>query len=144
MKYQVGKPGRVVIARFGDGDDVLAGLVEIARKEEIRAAQFQVVGGLRRGRYVVGPAKEGMPPVPVWREFTEAHEVVANGTIFWQGEEPKIHCHGAYGRGGEVSAGCLRDGVETFLVLEAVITEIIGVEATRELDPVSGMVLLKL
>ncbi len=31
-----------------------------------------------------------------------------------------------------------------FLVLEAVITEILGVVAVRELDPESGMVLLKL
>ena len=66
------------------------------------------------------------------------------GTIFWQGEEPKIHCHGTYGRGDSVKAGCLREGTESFLVLEAVVTEILDVAASRELDPVSGMVLLKL
>ncbi|MBT9536878.1 MAG: DNA-binding protein, partial [Nitrospirae bacterium] len=33
---------------------------------------------------------------------------------------------------------------ETFLVLEAVIVEIEGVNAVRELDPVSGLALLKL
>ena len=68
---------------------------------------------------------------------------VAVGTIFWLGDEPKIHCHGTSGRGDSVKAGCLREGAETFLVLEAVVTEILDVEAVRELDPVSGMVLLK-
>jgi predicted DNA-binding protein with PD1-like motif len=43
-----------------------------------------------------------------------------------------------------VKIGCLREKSETFLVLEAVIIEMEGITATRELDPVSGMVLLKL
>ncbi len=64
MQYQVGRSGRILVVRFGDGDDVLAGLAELARKENIRAAHFQIVGALRRGRFVVGPAKEEMPPVP--------------------------------------------------------------------------------
>jgi predicted DNA-binding protein with PD1-like motif len=37
----------------------------------------------------------------------------------------------------------MRENAETFLVLEAIIMEIKGVNAARELDPVSGMVLLK-
>jgi len=43
-----------------------------------------------------------------------------------------------------VKVGCLREKSETFLVLEAVIIEMDGITAARELDPVSGMVLLKL
>jgi predicted DNA-binding protein with PD1-like motif len=144
MKYQVGSPGRIIVARFEDGDDLLAGITGIARREGIGAAQFQVVGGIRRARYVVGPATEEMPPVPVWREMAESHEVIAWGTIFRQGEEPKVHCHGAWGRGDTVRAGCLREQVETFLVMEVVITEMLGITATREYDPQSGMVLLKL
>ena len=144
MDYRVGRPGRVVVARFSDGDDVLAGLREIVRQENFRAAAFQLVGGLKGGRFVVGPEREEMPPVPVWRELTESHEAVGFGTIFWQGDEPRVHLHGAYGKWGSVKAACLREGSEAFLVLEAVITELVGIEAVRELDPVSGMVLLKL
>ena len=144
MQYQIGKPGRVVVARFEDGDDVLAGLSEIVRREEIRAAQFQILGGLRKGRFVVGPEREGMPPVPVWRGVDQSHEVVAAGTIFWEGDEPRVHCHGTYARGDSVKSGCLREDTETFLVLEAVVTEITGVVARRVLDPASGMVLLQL
>jgi hypothetical protein len=38
----------------------------------------------------------------------------------------------------------MREKSETFLVLEAVMIEITGVNAVRELDPVSGLTLLKL
>ena len=43
-----------------------------------------------------------------------------------------------------MKVGCLREASEAFLVLEAVITEIVGVTARRELDEASGMVLLTL
>jgi uncharacterized protein len=144
MQYQVGKPGRIIVVRFGDGDDVTGGLAEICRKETLRAACFSLVGGLKRGRYVVGPETEEMPPVPVWRELNESHEAVGFGTIFWQGDQPKVHFHGAYGKRDSVKAGCLREESMAFLVLEAVITEILEVNAVRELDPESGMVLLTL
>jgi uncharacterized protein len=93
---------------------------------------------------VVGPEKDEMPPVPVWRQLQESHEAVGFGTIYWQGETPKVHFHGTYGKCDQVKMGCLREDTQTFLVLEAVITEILGVHACRELDPVSGMVLMQL
>ena len=144
MEYQVGQTGRVVVVRFADGDDVLGGLAEIVRRENIQAASFNLVGGIKKGRFVVGPETEEMPPKPVWRELDESHEAVGFGTIFWQADQPKVHFHGAYGKKDTVKAGCLREESEAFLVLEAVITEILHVDAAREMDPASGMVLLKL
>jgi uncharacterized protein len=144
MKYQMGKLGRVIVVRFEDRDDVLANLVHIARSENIRAGVFHLVGGMREGSIVVGPEKDEFPPTPVWKKLGESHEVVGFGTIFWQGDEPKVHFHGAFGKKDMVKVGCLRADSETFLLLEAVITELDGISATRELDPVSGMVLLKL
>lgn len=144
MNYGIGEPGRVVVARFEDGDQILPGIGEIAKKEDIRAGVFYLVGGMKKGRFVVGPETEEMPPVPVWRELNESHEIVGVGTIFWQGDEPKLHFHGAYAKHDSVKAGCMREKAETFLVLEAIIMEIKGVNAVRELDPVSGMALLKL
>ena len=144
MRYQVGRPGRIVVARFDDGDDLLGGLADICRKEDIQAACFSIVGGIRKGRYVVGPESEGMPPIPVWRELAESHEAVGFGTIFWHEDQPKVHFHGSYAKGDAVKSGCLREGSEIFLVLEVVITEILDVKAVRELDEDSGMVLLKM
>lgn|SRR5512135_172475 len=144
MKYQVGRPGRVLIVRFEDRDDVLGNLVELAKKEDIRAAVVYLVGGMRQGSIVVGPEKDEFPPTPVWKALDESHEVVGVGTIFWLDDTPKVHFHGAFGKKEMVKVGCLRENSETFLVLEAVIVEIDGVTARRQLDPVSGMVLLKL
>jgi predicted DNA-binding protein with PD1-like motif len=135
MNYQVGSAGRVVVARFNDGDDVLEGLVSIARDENLKAAVLWLVGGVKKGRAVVGPEEEGkLPPKPVWYDIPESHE---------EGDDPKVHLHGAFGKRDTVRTGCLRGESETFLILEAVIMEIQGVTAKRELDPSVGLALLR-
>ncbi len=144
MKYQIGTPGRIIVAKFGDREDVLENLIGIAKKENIRSAVFFVVGGMRKGRIVVGPEKDEIPPKPVWKNLGESHETVGSGTIFWQEDEPKIHFHGVFGKRDIIRMGCLREESETFLVLEVIIMEITGINAVREPDPVSGLTLLKL
>lgn len=144
MNYQVGKIGRVIVARFEDNDELLGSLASIVKKENVRAAAFYLVGGMQKGRMVVGPEKDELPPVPIWREIDESHELLGIGTIFWQEDEPKIHLHGAFGKRDMVKVGCLRENTAAFLVLEAIIMEIEGVNAVRELDPAVGLGLLKL
>ncbi len=144
MKYQTGETGRVIVARFEDGDEILENLVSIARKENIRAGIVYLVGGIREAAIVVGPMQDVFPPEPTWREIRDSHETMGIGTIFWEGSEPKIHFHGTYGKWDNVLTGCLRGTATTFVVLEAVIVEIKGIRAVRDLDPETGMVLLKL
>ncbi|MEW6066851.1 MAG: DUF296 domain-containing protein [Nitrospirota bacterium] len=144
MKYQTGKPGRVIVARFEDREDILKNIIEIAKKENIKNAIFYLIGGIKKGRVVVGPEKEELPPKPIWKEIKESHELVGIGTIFWQANEPKIHFHGAFGKRDMINVGCLRETSETFLVLEAVIMEIERIDAKREFDQASGLTLLKL
>ncbi|GBE41199.1 MAG TPA: DUF296 domain-containing protein [Nitrospirae bacterium] len=144
MKYQIGNTGRIVVAKFDDHDDVLNNLNEIAKKENIRSAVFWLVGGMREGRIVVGPETDELPPKPVWKELGESHELLGIGTIFWFNDEPKIHLHGAFGKKDMLKVGCLRENAKTFLVLEAIIMEIDGVNAIREIDPEIGIPLLKL
>jgi len=144
MKYQVGKPGRMILAKFDDRDDVLGNLADIAKKEDIRAGVFYLVGGMREGKMVVGPETDELPPKPVWKELGESHEILGVGTIFWLEDEPKIHFHGAFGKKDMVKIGCLREKAETFLVLEVIIIEMEGINATREIDPAIGMPLLKI
>ncbi len=143
MNYQVGGVGRCIVARLEDGDPILDSLIDIAKKEEIRAGIVYLVGGVTEATIVVGPDKEELPPNPVWRTLTESHEAAAIGTIFWERNEPKIHLHGSYGKRDVVKVGCLRNQGNAFIVLEAIILEITGVTARRELDPKSNMVLLK-
>lgn len=144
MKYQVGEIGRVVVARFDDSDDILDGLVHIARREDIRACIFYLVGGIKDGRIVVGPETDEMPPVPAWRSISESHEMFGLGTIFWYGDEPLVHFHGAYGKHDLSKVGCLREKAGTFLIIEGIILEIKGVLASRQLDALSNMVLLNM
>lgn len=144
MKYQVGKAGRVVVAKFEDKEDILVNLTAIVKKEGIKAAAFYLLGGMREGKIVVGPEKDEIPPVPVWKNLGESHEVVGFGTIFYQGDEPKVHFHGAFGKKDMVKVGCLRENSATFLVIEAVIIEISGISAVRDIDPVLGLTVLKL
>jgi len=144
VEYKVGKTGRVIVARFEDREDALKNISKIAKTENIRSAVFYLIGGIKIGRVVVGPENEELPPKPIWREIKESHEVLGIGTIFWQDEEPKIHFHGAFGKKDMVKLGCLREISETFLVIEAVIIEIEGIDARREFDQASGLTLLRL
>ncbi len=144
MKYRVGRTGRVIVARFKDREDIIEGITAIAKKENIRSGVFNLIGGIKAGRIVVGPEEDILPPKPVWRDIQESTEVIGVGTIFWQENEPKIHVHGSFGKRDIVRVGCLRGTSETFLVLEVIIIEIEGIDATRELDKESGLVLLKL
>jgi predicted DNA-binding protein with PD1-like motif len=144
MKYRVGQMGRVIVARFEDREDILENIAAIAKEEEIRSAVFNLIGGIKSGRIVVGPDGETLPPKPVWRDIEESTEVIGIGTIFWQENEPKVHFHGSFGKKDTVKVGCLRGASETFLVLEVIIFEIGGIDAKRELDQETGLVLLKL
>lgn len=145
MRYQVGEVGRVILAHFEDGDEIIANLTGIVRKEGIRGAVFYLLGGITGGRIVVGPVHDDVrPPEPTWREILESHETLAIGTVFWSGDEPRFHIHGTYGKFDTVKTGCLREEARTFLIMEAVIMELKGIDAVRELDPVVNMALLKL
>ncbi|HNQ62990.1 MAG TPA: DNA-binding protein [Syntrophorhabdaceae bacterium] len=142
MKYQTGEIARVIVVKFEDGDAILEGLIDIVKKEGIRASIFYLLGGIKNARIVVGPEKDELPPIPVWRALDESHEMVGIGTIFWHKDEPRIHFHGAYGKHDRMKAGCLREMAETFIILEGIIFELKGIDATRDLDPNSNMVLL--
>ena len=143
MNYRQGQMGRIFVVTFAHGDDLLAGLTELAARENIRAAWFQLLGALGQGRLVVGPAKTELPPQPVWQEVSEAWEVLGVGNLFWEGDTPRLHLHGALGRGTGTLTGCLRQDSQVYLVIEAMVVEIAGVRAQRRRDPDLGVSLLQ-
>ncbi|MDP6634246.1 MAG: DUF296 domain-containing protein [Phycisphaerae bacterium] len=146
MDYQTGKIGRVVVARGFEGEDVYEEIESIAAKEGIDSAAVIIIGGLRSARVVVGPKSPTGPIEPQYTEFDDAREVAGVGTIFRDCDDntPKLHLHAAIGRGDEVIAGCPRGGAKVFCVLEAVILEIDGVDASRAPDPELALKLLTL
>ena len=131
MDYRKGTIGRVFIVRFDEGDLFLEGLLKIISEEKITSGWFHVLGGLREADVVTGPKEPVMPPEPIWNEVRGARETMGTGSIFWDGEEPKIHLHAALGHHGDTLTACVRKGTKVYLVLEVVICEIDGINASR-------------
>ena len=144
MEYQAGRVGRVIVARGFEGEEVYKEIEALAAKENIRCASVLVVGGLRSAKVVVGPKDPNGAIEPMYREFNDAREIAGVGTIFSDETGPKLHLHAAIGRGDEAIAGCPRGGAKVFCVLEVVIIEIEGVDATRAIDPQFRLKLLTL
>ncbi len=142
MEYREGRIGRFFVIHFGDGDDPLEGIKKVVVEKDIRVAWFFLLGGLRGAGVVTGPEKPAIPPTPVWKEFrSDAREIVGLGSVLWNDKEPMIHLHSAMGRGDEVTVGCIRRDARAFLIIEALIMEIEGLDARRKPDEKSGMFL---
>ena len=145
MKYAQGRIGRVFVIRLEDGDIVPDCLEAFARDNSISTGHVVLIGGIGAGDVVVGPRdSSAMPPDPMTVPLDGAHEVAGVGVIAPdENGTPVLHIHAALGRSGKTTTGCLRKGVKTWLVGEAIITEILGTNARRVKDPSSGFALLE-
>ncbi|MEE9199837.1 MAG: DUF296 domain-containing protein [Candidatus Brocadiales bacterium] len=143
MQYTQCNVGRVFVLRFDHGDDLLSELTAFVKKEDVRAGLLHFIGALESARIVVGPEKVEVPPVPVWRDFADGREVLGLGTIFWKGDEPKIHIHGGIGRGDNINLGCIRKDAKVYLTIEAIILELTGLSAKRQADEKTTLDLLE-
>ncbi len=145
MKASEGHIGRVFVVRLEDGDIVPDCLERFAEEKGISVGHVILVGGIGGGEVVVGPRdSEKMPPEPMLLPVDGAHEVVGVGVIAPDKDgKPVLHIHASLGRAGHTLTGCLRPGVKTWLVGEAIIYEIVGAKATRLPDKKSGFNLLE-
>lgn len=143
MEYSQCNIDRVFVVRFDHGDDLLAGLTTLIKKEDVRAGLVHFVGALERAQIVVGPEKVEVPPVPMWRNFADGREVLGLGTIFWKGDEPKIHIHSGIGRDDAINLGCIRKDAKVYLTIEAIILELKGPSVKRQFDEKTKLDLLK-
>jgi predicted DNA-binding protein with PD1-like motif len=146
MKACEGQIGRVFVIRLEDGDVVPECIEHFAEENGVFAGHAILVGGIGSGDVVVGPRRsEEMPPTPMLLPIDGAHEVVGVGVLA-PGEDgkPALHIHAALGRAGQTMTGCLRYGVTTWLVGEAILYEILGTDVARVKDEQSGFELLKL
>ena len=145
MQVGEGRIGRIFTIRLEDGD-MLPGCIEhFAEAKQIRNAFVLLAGGIGGGQVVVGPRySKQMPPEPMLLPIDGAHEVAGVGFIA-PDEEGKmvLHMHAAMGRSGKTTTGCIRPGVSTWLVGEAIVCEIIGIDARRVMDKKSGFSLLQ-
>ena len=146
MKASEGKIGRAFVLRLEDGDIVPDCIESFAAEKGVQCAQVILIGGVSGGNIVSGPRQTNeMPPDPVYVPVDGAHEVAGVGILAPDKEgRPVLHIHASLGRGGKTITGCLRPGVKTWLVGEAIIYEITGTSAKRLPDAVSGFDLMEL
>jgi predicted DNA-binding protein with PD1-like motif len=144
MKACEGHIGRVFVIRLEDGDMIPECIERFAAKKGITVGHAILVGGIGGGEIVVGPRRsDEMPPEPMLLPVDGAHEVAGVGVLA-PGEDgkPVLHIHAALGRSGQTMTGCLRPGVTTWVVGEAILYEILGTKAKRVKDKRTGFALL--
>jgi uncharacterized protein len=144
VKAQEGKVGRIFIIRLEEGDLIPTCIENFAAERKVSIGYAVMVGGISSGQVVVGPRNsESKIPDPMLLPVDGAHEVVGAGVLAPDSDgKPVLHIHAALGRAGRTMTGCLRPGVTTWLVVEVVLVEILGIDAARLKDERSGFSLL--
>ena len=111
-----------------------------------RAGTIMLLGGMRCGR-----SGDRTPRSLSFRRSrsgcssTTASEVMGIGTLFWKGDEPVIHLHGAIGRDRETVVGCIRKDSSAYTSLSRrSITEITGYQGAKGLNKKTGVAMLEL
>ncbi|WP_319543018.1 PPC domain-containing DNA-binding protein [uncultured Pseudodesulfovibrio sp.] len=144
MQYSEGTIGRVFTLRLEEGERVPDCIEHFAKEHDIKTAMCTMIGGIDNGNIVVGP-KDGKEPIidPILYPINGAHEVAALGTLFPNEEgKPILHMHAALGRDGKTRTGCIRPGLDVWLVGEVIIMEILNTDMLRKKEPKSGLALL--
>ncbi|MBN1855713.1 MAG: DUF296 domain-containing protein [Dehalococcoidia bacterium] len=144
MKSTEATVGRVFVLRLEDEDLIPDCIEQFAATQKVRAAHVLLLGGVGGGSVVCGPRDSVTMPPDVMRLPVEgAHETLAVGLLVPdETGVPRLHIHGALGRAGTTLSGCLRDGVTTWFMAEAVLTEIVSDSVSRQPDCHSGLSLL--
>lgn len=147
MEWCSARRGRSFVLRLHHGEVLHWQIEEFCREQGIRGATVSVVGGVDAGsRLIVGPEDGRAEQIrPVELTLQAVHEAHGTGTIFPdEAGEPILHLHLSCGREGKTITGCARRGVRVWLVMEAVIDELLDHTALRRTDPATGFKLLAL
>ena len=144
MKYTQGSLGRVFLLKFEDDDILIDNLSRFISKERVKAACMVFIGALKKGDLVTGPKKPVIPPQPNKVSFKDGWEVMGIATVFTNAKGPQIHIHSSMGKKQKALTGCVRGKSRVFLVIEAVVFELKGIKAGKEIDPKTGLNLLKI
>lgn len=139
MQYTEGKTGRIFIVRLDHGEDLIKKMIQFLTDHQVNSGYIRFMGALQSGQIVTGPEILTLPPDQHFESFSGGWEVIGMATITPDNNGPHLHIHASIGRGKQALTGCLRGEIITYIVIEAVVTELIGVDARREPDPVSGL-----
>lgn len=139
--------GRIFVIRLEDGEKLPDTLEKFAREKGIESGMCILIGGVRSGgKMVTGPRdQEARPISPIISQLTGVHEIIGAGTIFPdESGSPKLHMHGAAGREGKTTSGCIRPGIEIWKVGEVILLELVNIAGCRKKDEELGFELLSM
>jgi predicted DNA-binding protein with PD1-like motif len=143
MQYSEGRLGRVFVIRLEDGEDLIGSIQQFVEKMGLSTGLIIFLGALREGRLITGPKEPTIPPGPPFVEDLKgAWETFGVASIYpGDGGMPAVHIHASAGHDDLALTGCLRERATTYLVVEAVVFEFLGLEARREIDERTGLLL---
>ncbi len=146
MEHSEGRLGRVFVLRLDDDDVIPASIETFAAEKGISTAHVSLLGAVGSGEVVSGPRDVTVVPAsPMLLPVDGVHEVLGVGLLAPdESGEPHLHVHGALGRAGTTLTGCLRPGVNTWCMIEAVLIEIVGAHVRRVHDLQAGVSVLRL
>lgn len=146
MDYTEAKLGRVFVLRLSQNEIIHQTLERFASEKQLKSALCFFLGGAEdKSKVVVGP-KDGYSAKiePMVTLLKGAHEVCGVGTIFTdEGGVPKLHMHASFGRNDNAITGCVRMGVNVWLVGEVVVLELANCSARRVKNKETGFELLQ-
>ena len=145
MKACEGRLGRVFVLRLEDGDVIPDCIEHFAEEKGVSVGHVILVGGVGGGEIVTGPRRmDEMPPDPMIFPVDGVHEIAGVGILAPEKDgKPALHIHASLGRAGHSMSGCLRPGVDTWLIGEVILYEILNADVKRIKDEKSGFVLLE-
>mgnify|MGYP001133768336 FL=1 len=139
MQYSEGQVGRVFTVRIDDGEDFIREIERFVAAMNIQRGMIHFLGAVRNATLVTGPKEAVIPPTPRREEIFGGWELLGFATIYPGEEGPSLHLHTVAGRGIRSLAGCLREKAEVYLVIEAIVTEFVGISARRLPDEKTGV-----
>ena len=141
MQYSEGQVGRVFSVRIDDGEDFIREIERFVAAMNIQSGMVHFLGAVRNATLVTGPKEAVIPPAPRAEEIFGGWELLGFATIYPGVEGPSLHIHTAAGKGIRSLTGCLREKAEVYLVIEAIVTEFVGISGRRLPDEVTGVAL---
>jgi len=144
MQYSEGSLGRVFVIRMDDGEDFIEAIQRFVLEKGVSSGLILFLGALREGRMVTGPLEMVIPPIPHFENVEGGWETFGVATVYPGEDEPKIHIHTSVGRFEQSLTGCLREKATVYLIIEAVLLELTGLDARRVFDETTDLHLLTL
>jgi predicted DNA-binding protein with PD1-like motif len=146
LNYTQANLARIFILRLQQNETLHVEIEKFVAEKQIQSALCFFLGGAQdQSKVVVGPKDGNAVTIePMVTLLKGVHEGCGVGTIFTDEEgKPKLHMHASFGRNDNAITGCVRAGVNVWLIGEVVILELADSSAKRVKDKATGFELLE-